>query len=280
MSSNEKSLANVKQADNKESINVSAIILPVVKTLIILVCSCFYLLSIAVVLFPAKVAKVYNLLGAKDAELSCYERVYKSTNNIADLYNLTTVSISAEKHEKSITYIKKLVNDVNYEQFCNKLNIATIKVTDKKYIAYVGDVDSYLRSQLVLALYLNNEAQEARNQAMFDLKINTNSYSFSLATYVEEVLVDNSLSDAQKANIFNTLLTQENIESLIETKLLSNDYEQEGIDAVTKILRVYTLLKIESTMYNIYQTTKQEDKAASTLEKVKTLKNLYQSIIA
>ena len=173
-----------EKSDKQSSKMAIDIFLTFAKTLMILVGMVFYIISITVCLSPTKAIEIFDFLGAEKASLACYERIYENDKTLANLYNLVQKSIENKDHKKTSKYIQELQGKSDYVDFCVKVNEATMKATDTAYVAYVGDLDSYLVSQNILAKYNSKSKKGAKEIALSDLT-NSNIYSFGFSTYVE-----------------------------------------------------------------------------------------------
>lgn len=264
------------------------IFLTFLKTLIILVGSAFYILAVSLCLSPNFAISVYEFLGATKASLSCYERIYAESGELADLYNLSIKCVEAKDYKKASTYIETLRGAEGYEDFCREVNRATIETTSLKYVAYVADLDGYLVSQNILSLYESGEKQKAKEFAVLDLA-SENVYSFGISTYAMCLMSDSSLSSEEKSEALKNLAeqsvtfdaeTKTVLEWINERLALANpEYGEEG-NNIDKILRTYTCLKIENLNLIIYENANEHALASETRAKIEELQNQYNMLIS
>ena len=264
------------------------IFLTFLKTFIILVGSAFYILAVSLCLSPNFAISVYDFLGATKASLSCYERIYAESGELADLYNLSIKCIEAKDYKKASKYIETLRGAEGYEDFCGEVNRATIETTSLKYIAYVADLDSYLVSQNILSLYESGEKQKSKELAVLDLA-SENVYSFGISTYAMCLMSDSSLSSEEKSESLKNLAeqsvtfddeTKTVLEWINERLALANpEYGEEG-NNIDKILRTYTCLKIENLNLIIYENANEDALASETRAKIEELQNQYNMLIS
>ena len=211
-----------KEQPKKEKVNYTLTILSTfAKTLIVIIGSIFYLVSVSMSINPSFAIKIYEFFDAKDAVVVCYERVYNKSNSLNDLYNLVQKSIQAGDSKKTNKYIEILQSNSKYLEFCHRVNHSVKQVTEKKYYAYVGDLDSYLISQNIIALYENGKKEKALNLALTDLT-NNNIYSTGIATYIDLLMNDTSLEFETREQNLNALLNEKisNITAFSYTKTL------------------------------------------------------------
>lgn len=264
------------------------IFLTFLKTFIILVGSAFYILAVSLCLSPNFAISVYEFLGATKASLSCYERIYAESGELADLYNLSIKCVEAKDYKKASTYIETLRGAEGYEDFCREVNRATIETTSLKYVAYVADLDGYLVSQNILSLYESGEKQKSKEFAVLDLA-SENVYSFGISTYAMCLMSDSSLSSEKKSESLKNLAeqsvtfdaeTKTVLEWINERLALANpEYGEEG-NNIDKILRTYTCLKIENLNLIIYENANEDALASEARAKIEELQKQYNMLIS
>lgn len=264
------------------------IFLTFLKTFIILVGSAFYILAVSLCLSPNFAISVYEFLGATKASLSCYERIYAESGELADLYNLSIKCVEAKDYKKASTYIETLRGAEGYEDFCREVNRATIETTSLKYIAYVADLDSYLVSQNILSLYESGEKQKSKELAVLDLA-SENVYSFGISTYAMCLMSDSSLSSEEKSEALKNLAeqsvtfdaeTKTVLEWINERLALANPEHGEEGNNIDKILRTYTCLKIENLNLIIYENANEDALASEARAKIEELQKQYNMLIS
>lgn len=271
-----------KEQPKKEKVNYTLTILSTfAKTLIVIIGSIFYLVSVSMSINTSFAIKIYEFFDAKDAVVVCYERVYNKSNSLNDLYNLVQKSIQAGDSKKTNKYIEILQSNSKYLEFCHRVNHSVKQVTEKKYYAYVGDLDSYLISQNIIALYENGKKEKALNLALTDLT-NNNIYSTGIATYIDLLMNDTSLEFETREQNLNALLNEKisnkTIMEHIEIRIEVVDYS-EASDVHDCILRVYTALKLNNLKFNIYSYTNAEAEADSVRLEIERLQDVYESLL-
>jgi len=272
-----------EKKEEKEPKLALAMVTTFAKTLIILICSIFYIVATVVGLSPKSGIKVFEFIGSEKAALSCYERVYQKSGTLADLYNVVQKSISIKNHNKTSKYIKELQSKNSYNEFCIEVNDAVLQVTEKKYLAYVGDLDGYLVSQNIIAKYLSGNKDEALILAISDLE-NDNIYSFGLSAYFSCLENDDSLTEEQKnlkiSDISNIIVDSSlKVLDKIKERRTSADSDLGNGGFNDKILRLYTSLKIENALLKIYEATNEEDLANQTRSQISELQSEYDAEI-
>lgn len=256
------------------------------KTFAVLFGLLFYFLGVSVCVIPEKAIKFYEVFNADKTIIVCYEKIYQKSGELADLYNVVQKSIEAKRYEKTAKYIKKLQNSDGYDEFCSMVNSASVSATENKYIAYVADLDGYLVSQNILALYNLGKKQSAKDVAVKDIVYSENIYSFGISTYIECLMNDKSYSLEERKQmliefyeeVVDENQTMKSISSYIDDKRDLVDLSQAvGNDKVDKILRVYTSLKIENTRL-LYYEAKEMNTDAVRLE-IEELQERYAQLI-
>jgi len=254
------------------------------KTLVLLVGAIYFVFATTVSLSPKSAIKIYEFLGAEKATLSCYERIYYKTETLADLYNLVQKSIQTKDYERTSKYIEKLQNKNEYVGFCIEVNNATKQVTNKEYIAYVGDLDGYLISQNILALYNVGKTEESESVAIADLQ-NDNKFSLGLATYIDCALADSNKTLTEKnewlVEIANSTVVEMGNKTILEqlqSRRMMADISNASENDADKIMHVYTCLKIESLKLKIYVASNDESLASETRSQISTLQEMYNNL--
>lgn len=263
--------------DDGKQVNMKlgkTILFTFLKSVGILVGLLFWFLAVVTALSPRLAINFYDTFGVDEASMRCYEQIYAKSNKNVDLYNLIERAVRAREYKTASKYIAELKQKDDYNQFVEKVNSASIKSSELKYVAYVGDLDSYLSSQLVSSLYRSKNKDEALNSAIADLS-NPNKYSFALATYIDEVLKDKALTKEEKSQKIALLDVNS---AQIETRL--NAVNPDGATGkIEQILLVYASLKIEGARLNIATALGDETLAESCQTRIADLRTKYEQLI-
>jgi len=278
-------IATIKE-NKQQEVNLPLTILTTcIKTLVSLFGILFYIIVVMVVLIPTSAIKVFDFTNFNKASLYCYERIYEKKQTLASLYNLVQKSIENKDYKRTSKYIKEFQNNSDYSNFCIKVNAMVISSSEKEYIAFVGDLDGYLVSQNILALYNKKEQDKAWNEAKNDL-FNSNIYSFGLATYVDCLVNDKALSNQEKKDVLAVLKTKE-VTIGTQTGLLLDFVNSrlnslklsDSLTVEDKILRVYTSLKINNVLVKIYEASNDTLLKNSAQDEIVKLQNTYNELI-
>lgn len=260
------------QKNEQNNVNIT-IIKSFLITLLTVFVVVFNFFAVGICLFPKRTASLCEKLNFKGGVALCYEKIYDSSGKISDLYNLTTANIKANRNKDVIKNIDKLQKSEEYNDFCERVDKAAINKTEISYVAYVGNVDSYLESQKIIALFNLNKKSDAKDEAITDLS-RANKYSFALETYVSEML------DAKKEDDLKGLLDEivdgKTILYLVDDQIAALDYT--GLDKVSQVMSVYTLLKIQKTKYNIYNIDKNTEKMQDAEAEITRLQKIYSNL--
>lgn len=261
-----------KQKNNKNALNFT-----ILKYFVVTVFSCvvavFYFFAVSFCILPKNMISVCQKMGWKGGELLCYERIYSSSNKIEDLYNLTLASINAENNKQTVSCINMLQEDERYDAFCEKLDLSAKQTVKIEYIAYVGNLDSYLENQKVLALNGCGKKQQSKQEAFKNLK-SQNKFSFSLDAYVSCLGENKSVL----SSLANEEFENKTIMECIDDRINLLDYASVG--KVDKVMSVYTLLKINKVKYSLLFAQDKTEQANAVLEEISRLQNEYTLLVS
>lgn len=237
---------NVKTEEKMQKQNENGYFFTILKTSLLTVFVCvvaiFYFFAISFCLFPKFMVKTCSKMNWTGGEVLAYQRIYERSDEIEDLYNLTMACINLEKNDLAVKNIDKLQEHEDYAEFCEKLDLSAMQSSEKKYLAFVANLDSYLMSQKVRALFSNGKETKAESASFDDLK-NTNKFSFALETFVSCIA-----SDKQKlSNLAQKTFENKSVFEWIEQRLSVLEYDE--LVTEQKILSIYTLLKINKTKF-------------------------------
>ena len=255
-------------------------------TLVTIIVAFFYILGTLVVLAPTSASKVFSVVGSEKAVTICYEREYRANPTNENLYNLLQQSIKTNDNERIVSYVYATVNSKNYLTFEKEINTIMRKNVAKDKIAYVYDVDSYLTSAYVNALYSQGKKEQARQEFHFrDLYRNNYPYSVSMIAYINCLYEDNSVTDEEKAsefseyynnaeNTINGMTIKEHLEDRLT--LIETTYEEteEG-----RIFNTYMQIKLNTCFYKINDILGNTIQKQYYSAKVSHLTNVYNSLI-
>lgn len=276
----------MEKANNDSKFIVKTALLTFVKSLILFVALIFLIFCLCYVFFPSSVANLYDTFGYQEGVVAAYERIYNKSQKNSDLYNLIQKSVVAKTHAKTSKYINLLKQNDDYDTFVSKTNKALIEASEPKYIAFVGDLDGYLTSELVVAEYKLGNKQNALDIATSDLisgkEEGDNIYSFSMASYlncmVEEYRLDEGKLKNEVASLVGQTINNVGFMTHVENRELLADYTRASSDS-EKILRIYTCLKIEKFKYQVYSILKENQLSSNAKEQVKVLQDAYDLLI-
>lgn len=271
---------NIENNKNTKAISLT-ILTTFLKTALVLVCSVFYCFVMFCVLLPKSSAKLLESIGADETSLFCYERIYLKSKNLDDLYNLVQKSIECGQYKKTAKYINEMKNNGGYSEFCIEVNNAVICATEAKYIAYVGDLDSYLVAQEIIAEYNLGNKNKALTLALEDLN-NNNIYSFGLSAYIETLDSDANVSDgtikSTLVEIYNKTLGTKKVFEKVEERRNMVVHSSDD-DKTVKILKTYTALKIENIKQKFYKALEDDVRLSETLIEIEELQEQYNELV-
>lgn len=268
---------NIKTEDKVQNNHQNGYFFTIMKTFLFTVFVCvvtvLYSFAISFCLFPNFMVKISSKMNWTGGEVVAYEMIYDRSGEIEDLYNLTMACINNEKNMMAVKNIDKLQNHDDYVEFCEKLDLSAMQNSEKKYLAFVSNLDSYLQSQKVRALFDEKKISIAENVAFNDLK-NTNKFSFAFETFVSCLDGDKkSLSTlAQKTFSGKTLF------EWMDFKISMLGYDKLGVGQ--KILSVYTLLKINKTKFILCDAIGDVENKNIAQSEIQRLQNEYDDLVS
>ena len=263
--------------DKMQKTNKNALNFTILKYFLVTVFACvvavFYFFAVSICLSPKSMISTCQKMGWKGGELLCYERIYDKSDKIEDLYNFTVASINAKNNKQTISCIAMLQDRNDYDAFCEKLDLSAKETVKIEYVAYVGNLDSYLENQKVLALYNCGKKSKAKQEAFANLE-SQNKYCFSLDAYVSCLGESKTKLSALADEKFEGKTILEHIDERISL------LEYSSLEKVEKVMSVYTLLKINKIKYAILVSQDKTEQANATQEEISRLQNEYASLIA
>ena len=146
----------------------------------------------------------------------------------------------------------------------------TVKI---EYVAYVGNLDSYLENQKVLALYNSGKKSKAKQEAFSNLE-SQNKYSFSLDAYVSCLGDDKAKLSALADEVFENKTILEHIDERISL------LEYSSLGKIDQVMSVYTLLKVNKIKYQLLVAQDKTEQANAVQAEISRLQNEYTSLIA
>lgn len=259
-----------------QNIDKNNTIFTILKTSLLTLFACvvavFYFFAVAFCLSPEFMIKTSEKMGWTGGEILGYQKVYENSGKIEDLYNLTVICIGNKKNKQTVKCVNELQDSDDYDEFCEKLDLSAIQNSKIQYVAYVGNLDSYLESQKVSALFKQGKKSEAEKSAIANLK-SENKFSFSLETYVECL-------DGKKEKLLklaNKTLDDKTVFEWIEQRISLLQYD--SLSDKYKALSIYTLLKINKTKYQLLEALENFEEMGNVQAEISRLQNEYSSLM-
>lgn len=256
------------EISNEKALNkmvwINSLVL-VLKILLSCVLAFFYALSLFFVAVPTTSAKIFGFLGFKKAEEASYIRVYELSLDNADLYNVIFFENKQENTEKELYYINLMLSSKDYDSFCIKFNNSSLaslvnsnnEINDKKRVPYICNINSYFLNQKVKCLSELGAKSEIINDFVLNNLVGDDLFETSVATYVNIIYADSSLSSEAKIEKITDLLSVSNeeksIDQLIDDRLISLDEvrSRENLPVVSKILANFAVMNLRLAEYRI-----------------------------
>lgn len=163
----------------------------------------FLVITISVVA-PSVMAPTYEALGLDNATYLIYKRMYERENTQENLYNVIQLSIENEKYDDQVVFIKTMLEDEDFAEFSEKVDLKTKQVLGKRYSIYADSYESYLRKHIIVALYNTGQEMEAKMMAIDSVYGTVDE----LYVYVYMVVNDDKMIEIQKESELKTLYSR------------------------------------------------------------------------
>ena len=223
-----------------------------------------YAVGLLFLMVPETDAKLFNFLGLKKAEESCYVRIYQQSDDLVDLYNLIIFESKQGETAKELQYVNMMLASDDYDEFVVSFNNSSIanlmnekgEIEDKKLVPLVCNINSYFLNQKVGAMVeLGFEKESIAKFVCTNLE-DANLFEYSIAVYLNAITGDKSLSVTKKQEVVTTLLeTKNNTKTVAEllAERINNLNLLIGtqISEVTEILAMHTLVNLRLAEYRI-----------------------------
>ncbi len=251
--------------------------LKALKILLAIVVLFFFCIMSVFFISPNSCASLFNYMGLKRAEESCYEYDYNKNNNITSLYNLVIFEMGEGNTNKELYYLNILLSHKDYDAFCKSLDILNIDNNkNKSLIAFNCNTNSFVINQKVNCMF---NAGISHNQIMNFINDNLSDLDkpeYSISTYVELILTS-KLIESDKLARLNKINNSsfEMLDSKIET--LNNKITNETQEA-EKIILYYSIYKNYYAKFLVYKALG-DDKSEEKAEAETLYKNAYKNYI-
>lgn len=254
-------------------------------TLIGIVVAVFYVLSVMVGLVPKTAAGVFDAIGAEKAVTLCFENAYIKNPSNKNLYDLVQQAIVTDDYGRVIDYCYTIPKLKKYSEFENEINEMSRDGVEKDKIAYVYDIDSYLNSAYIKALYESGDKVSARQEFFTtDILRDDHPYTISMVTYINCLYADESMTKEEKNSDLSSFFTNlkvygASIKEHLETRL--NQIEDISEDTVNgKIFNVYSQIKVNTCFYKIYDILGNPEQKEIYEARIQELTQEYNNLIA
>lgn len=243
-----KNMSKKEQNSNEEGrIGVGKIIKLVGLTILSMVGAfCFFVVCTGVVA-PRSLAGGLKACGCDRAYYLVYKRIYNRDKTNENLYNCIQIAVERKDYDDMEHYIKVMLNGDKFDKFAKKIDAQTSLALGDKYCIYIDSYESYLKEQLVLALYHNGNTLEAKMRALDSVFEGINEM------YVYAICVDSdeNLTDLEKATEISSFSRYE-VGNKLEDKIseLDDDYNLETTPQ-NKLVVLEQMLRVAEIQYII-----------------------------
>lgn len=253
-------------------------------TVLVIVAVFYFCIACLMSLAPIAAANVFEVVGSKNAITIAYEQEYKHNQTITNLYNLVQKSVESGDSQRVEHYANILVSLPDYAEFEEKINTASIKNVPLSQVAFCYDIDSYINSVYIKAVYENGDKQYAMmNFHQFDLQDIDHIYTVSLVPFINCLYNDKDMTLEEKREMLSSYwsmrLNDVSIEELYNIRLnqIGGTYEE---TLQGRIFNVYTQIKINESFTLAYEILGNSTKRLQHQERVNLLKIEYNNLIS
>ena len=190
-------------------------------TIFVIITSMAFLIISLTPTCPSFVLKAFEYIGADNAYYTVYKRIYNRNRTDENLYNVIQLSINRKEYEDMEYYINIMLSSNSFSKFARKVDDATKVALGEKYSIYANSYESYLRGNLVLAMYKRGETLSAKMLAIDSVE----GAVRELYVYVDCIKQDTSLTAKQKETELYTLQSRYKLVDMLKDKLATLDDE-------------------------------------------------------
>ena len=234
------------------------------KIMLALVFAFCYAVGLLFLMAPETDAKLFNFLGLKKAEETCYVRIYQQSGKLSDLYNLIVFESKQGETAKELQYVNMMLASDDYDKFMVSFNNSSIsnlmnekgELEDKKLVPLVCNINSYFLNQKVGAMVeLGFEKTSIAKFVCTNLE-DENLFEYSITVYLNAIAGDKSISSTKKQEVVTALLETKNNSKTVAELLAERVNELNlligtQIPEVTEILAKHTLVNLRLAEYRI-----------------------------
>ena len=190
-------------------------------TIFVIITSMAFLIISLTPTCPSFVLKAFEYIGADNAYYTVYKRIYNRNRTDENLYNVIQLSINRKEYEDMEYYINIMLSSNSFSKFARKVDDATKVALGEKYSIYANSYESYLRGNLVLAMYKRGGTLSAKMLAIDSVE----GAVRELYVYVDCIKQDTSLTAKQKETELYTLQSRYKLVDMLKDKLATLDDE-------------------------------------------------------
>ena len=226
------------------------------------------------VLFPQTSFKINQKLGLHKVQELNLEKIYKKSGNAGDLYNLIISTQKNGHYKKELKYINEMLDRDDYEDFCDRLDEASLKsIKDKNLVPYSSNVNGYFLSRKVICIY--SLKLDNLETYIYDGLSNGKVTEYGFSTYVDLIYSDEDLTKEEKIEKYNDLMqtskvsgeTLVTLSSLLDERISNINAMLSSVENNDKqIILTYCLMRIYQSKFYIYETTGNETNKARNYE--------------
>ena len=238
---------------DEEVVDYKSGIIIALKTLgICFVCFSFVICAIFS-LFPKMSIEISQIFGFSKVEELSYQRVYKQSGKITDLYNVIILEQRQKNYSAELKYIDEMLAKADYDSFCASMDTASLKkVDDKNMIPYSCNVNEYLLSRKIICMY---NLKKDSTQFVYDQTSGGSVTELCYATIVDLIFNDKTLSSTDKVAAitqFTEFGTPDMLSKAGDRIAELNSQISSTEDVNTKIILYYCLMRTYRANYFVY----------------------------
>ena len=265
---------------DEEVVDYKSGIIIALKTLgICFVCFSFVICAIFS-LFPKMSIEISQIFGFSKVEELSYQRVYKQSGKITDLYNVIILEQRQKNYSAELKYIDEMLTKADYDSFCASMDTASLKkVDDKNMIPYSCNVNEYLLSRKIICMY---NLKKDSTQFVYDQTNEGSVIELCFVTLVDLIFNDSALSNDEKVTAITNLtgFGAPELATLVTGRIDDlNTQISSSTDNNEKIILYYCLMRTYRANYFVYDLTGDDVKKAENYEAYNNAKIALNNLV-
>ncbi|MBQ9790804.1 MAG: hypothetical protein IJW24_04365 [Clostridia bacterium] len=246
----------------------------------------YYVMAICMGIIPSVASRVFDTVGSEKTALVAYEQQYKHYPSTNSLYNVIAKSVEMDDEARIIFYVPKLRKMDGYAEFEKQINKASVEKVSLVEVAFVYDIDSYLNSLFIQALYETGRGDTALLFLYQEIGTDKDKiYTRSVIPYMNCLYNDDTLTMSEKAE--NIIIFSDSaqisgktmLEWVTEWRIAIEDQYSKETTIEGKIFNVYMQIKMNTCLSQIHEIRGETDLSSDYSERADELKEQYNNMV-